>query len=85
MRALDPETGLERQSEREGVDDHVAARVVADQQHRTVLGDVLHAADVGAQVQAGEHPEKGQLVADVVGIALIEVGPGDAPADLQRG
>ena len=71
---LDAEVGAEREREDVRVGREVAARVVADQQHRALLGDVLEAANVGAEVEAREHPEAGQRLADVVGVALVEVG-----------
>ena len=77
---LDAEVGGEGEREDSGVGRHVAARVVADQQHRALGGDVLEPAHVGAEVDAGEHPEAGQVLADVVGVALVEVGRRDAPA-----
>ena len=57
-----------------GVGRQVAARVVADEQHRPVLGDVAQAPDLAAEVQAGQQPQPRQLLADVVGVALVEVG-----------
>jgi hypothetical protein len=56
--------------------------VVAHQQHGPLLGDVLEAAHVGAEVQAREHPQAGKRLADVVGVALVEVRGGHAPLRL---
>ena len=60
----------------------VAARVVAHEQHRALLGDVLEAANLGAEVEARQHPQPRQRLADVVGIALVEVGRRHAPLGL---
>src|SRR5207248_11455890 len=55
------------------------ARMVADEQHRPVVRDVAEASDLAPEPQAREQPQEGELLADVVGIALVEVGPRDAP------
>ncbi len=55
-----------------------------DQQHRPLLGDVPQAADLAAEVQAGEQPQARERLADVVGIALVEVGRRHAAGDLAR-
>ena len=60
----------------------VAAGVVAHQQHRALLRDVLEPAHVGAEVEARQHPEAGQRLADVVGVALVEVRSRHAPLSL---
>ena len=72
--ALDAEVGVEGEREDERVGRQVAARVVADQQHRPVLGDAPHVAHVAAEPEAGEQPDQRQVLADVVGIAVVEVG-----------
>ena len=81
-RALDAEVRAEREREDAAVDGEVAAGVVADQQDRPLLGDVAQPADLAAEVQARQQPQRGQALADVVGVALVEVGGGDAPGDL---
>ena len=48
--------------------------MVADEQHRPLLGDGPQAADLAAEPQAAEQPHAGQRLADVVGIAFVEVG-----------
>ena len=53
---------------------HVAAGVVADQQHRAVLGDVAQVAHLAAEPEAREQPGERQVLADVVGVAVVEVG-----------
>ena len=78
---LDPEVGREGEREDHRVRGDVAARVVADQQHRPLRGDPLQSAHVGAEVEGGEHPEAGQLLADVVGVAIVEVGSRDPGGD----
>src|SRR5258705_7188325 len=52
--------------------------MVADEQHRTRFGDVAQPADLAAEVEACQQPEPRQRLADVVGVALVEVGDGDA-------
>ena len=47
-------------------------------------GDALEAAHLGAEVEAREQPQPGQRLADVVGVALVEVGLGDAHCALAR-
>ena len=79
---LDAEVGAEGEREHARVGREVAARVVADQQHRALLGDAVEAAHLGAEVEAGEHPQPRQRLADVVGVALVEVGGGHAPLGL---
>ena len=56
----------------------VAARVVAHEQRRALGGDAVEPAHLGAEVVAREHPQAGQGLADVVGVALVEVGFRDA-------
>ena len=56
----------------------VAARVVAHEQHRALGRDAVEPAHVGAEVEAREHPEARERLADVVGVALVEVGLRDA-------
>ena len=81
-RALDAEVGVERQREDGGVGRDVAARVVAHQQDRSVVGDVAQAPDLAAEVEAGQQPHPWQRLADVVGVARVEVGGRDALLDL---
>ena len=42
-----------------------------------VLGDVAQPADLAAEVEAREQPQAREVLADVVGVALVEVGGGD--------
>ena len=58
--------------------------MVADEQHGSLARDVVQAADVGAEVEAGQRPQSRQRLADVVGVALVEVGGGDEAADPLR-
>jgi hypothetical protein len=51
--------------------------VVADQQHRPVLRDAFHAADLGAEVQAGDEPGLGEPIGDVLRVPLVQVGAGN--------
>ena len=78
---LDAEVGGEGEREDHRVRGDVAARVVADQQHRPLGRDPLQPAHVGAEVEGGEHPEPRQLLAQVVGVALVQVRHGDAVGD----
>ena len=71
---LHPEVGAEGEREDVRVRREVAAGVVPHQQHRPLLRDVLQAAHLGPEVEAREHPEAGERLADVVGVALVEVG-----------
>ena len=82
--ALDAEVGAEREREDVRVGRQVAARVVADEQDRALRRDVVEAAHVGAEVEAREQPQPRQRLADVVGVALVEVGGRDARLRLAR-
>jgi hypothetical protein len=79
---LDAEVGAEGGGEDRGVRGEVAARVVADEQHRALFRDVAQAADLAAEPEAREQPHARKGLADVVGVALVEVGGRDAPHDL---
>ena len=81
---LDAEVGVEGEREHAGVGREVAAGVVAHQQHRALGRDALEAAHLAAEPEAGEQPQAGQRLADVVGIALVEVGLGHPRLDLAR-
>ena len=81
---LDAEVGVEREGEYQRVGREVAAGVVADQQHGALGWDVLEALDLGPEVEAREQPHPRQRVADVVGVALVEVRLRDAALDLLR-
>ena len=48
------------------------------------LGDVPQAAHLAAEVQRRQQPQAGQLLADVVGVALVEVGGRDAACEPGR-
>ncbi len=76
--ALDAEVGREREREDEGVRRHVAARMVTHEQHRARRRDPLEVAYLGPEVDAGEQPEPGELITDVVGVALVHVRRGYA-------
>ena len=45
------------------------------------LGHVAEAADLAAEPEARQQPQARQRLADVVGVALVEVGGGDAAGD----
>ncbi len=75
---LDAEVGVEGEREHAGVGREVAAGVVAHHQHRALGRDALEAAHLAAEPEAREQPQAGQRLADVVGIALVEVGLGHA-------
>ena len=64
--ALDAEVGVEGEREHDRVRRHVAAGVVADEQHGAVVGDVAQPADLAAVPDAGQQPHQRQLLADVV-------------------
>jgi hypothetical protein len=81
---LDAEVGVEGEGEDRGVGREVAARVVADEQHRPLLGDVPQAADLAAEVEARQQPQARQRLADVVRVALVEIGRRHAADDLAR-
>ena len=80
--ALDPEVGREREREDARVRRQVAARVVADQQHRPLLGHVAQAAHLGAEVERRGEPQRRQVLADVVGVSIVEVRARDLALDL---
>ena len=84
-RPLDAEIRAKGQREHERVGRHVAAAVVADQQHRAFGGNPVQARDIGPEIQRRQQPRSWQLVADIVGIPLIEVGFGDSRHDLLAG
>jgi hypothetical protein len=81
---LDAEVRAEGEGEDRGVGRQVAAGVVAHEQHRPLLGDVAQAANLAAEVEARKQPQARQRLADVVGIALVEVGRRHAAHDLGR-
>jgi hypothetical protein len=56
--------------------------VIADQQHRPLGGNAVQATHVGPEIQRRQQPGSGQLLADIVRVALIEVGLRDARRDL---
>ncbi len=75
--ALDAEVGREGEREDDRVRRQVAAGVVADEQDAALLGDVAQPAHLAAEVQRGQQPQPRQALADVVGVALVEVGGRD--------
>ena len=79
--ALDAEVGREGEREDDRVRREVAAGVVADQQHAALLGDVAQPAHLAAEVQRAQQPQARQALADVVRVALVEVGGRDAAGD----
>ena len=81
-RPLDAEVRAEREREHEGVGREIAAAVVADEQNRPVGRNPFEAADVGTEIQRRQQPQAGKLLADVVGVALIEVCLGNAGGHL---
>ena len=80
---LDAEVGREGERQHDHLGRHVAAGVVADQQHRPVLGHVAHVADLGPVPERRQQPGQRQVLADVVGVAVVEVGA-SAPAAARR-
>ena len=58
---LDAEVGAEGEREDARVGREVAARVVADEQDRPLLGDVAQPADLAAEAEAGQQPQAGQV------------------------
>jgi hypothetical protein len=56
--------------------------VVADEQHRPVLGHVAEPAHLAPEPDARQQPQPRKVVADVVGVALVEVGDGKPARDL---
>jgi hypothetical protein len=54
--ALDPEPGAEGEGEDQRVGARVAPGVIADEEHRALLGDVLEPAHLGAVPDRGEQP-----------------------------
>ena len=71
---LDAEVGAEGEREDDRVGRQVAAGVVADQQHRAALGDVLQVADLAPEPERRDQPVERQVLADVVGVAVVEIG-----------
>ena len=66
---------------------HVAAGVVGDQQHRSVLGHVAQVPHLAPEPEGGQEPGERQVLADVVGVAIVEVrgqAPPEAPRDAPR-
>ena len=45
----------------------------------------MQSTNVGPEVQRGEHPKAGQLVSDVVRVALVQIGLGNPGDDLLPG
>jgi hypothetical protein len=62
----------------------VSARVVADEQDGTVVGDVAQSTDLATEPDAREQPEQRELLADVIGVALVEVSARNAALDDAR-
>jgi hypothetical protein len=63
---------VERRREHERVRDQRSARVVADEQYRTVRRDVLEAAHLGAVIQLRVCLHARQRAPDVIGVAAVE-------------
>jgi len=70
-RSFHAEVGAESQGEDEGVGWDIAAAVVAHQEHGLVGRYAIESADVGPEVQRREQPGARQMIADVVGIAVV--------------
>src|SRR3954452_20861394 len=66
---LQPEARDEREREQERVRRDVAAGVVADEQHRSAIGDVLEAADVGPEGARQHAAPEGQRAPDELRVA----------------
>ena len=81
-RTLDAEVGVEREREHDRVRRHVAAGVIADEQHGSGLRDVAEPADLAPVPQAGGEPQHRQVLPDVVRVTLVEIGPRDPPRRL---
>jgi hypothetical protein len=77
--ALDPEIGVEGEGEDRRVRGQVAPGVVADQERRSVLRDPADVPDLSPEPDARQQPGERQVVADVVGIAIVEIGGQPAP------
>jgi hypothetical protein len=72
--AFDAEVGVEGKREEEGVGGQVAAGMIPDEERRALLGDVAQVANLAAEPEARQQPDGGQVLADVIGIAVVEVG-----------
>ena len=70
--AFDAEVAAEGQGEDDAVGAGVAARVVADEEHGPLVGNVVEPSDLGPVPQGGEEPGQRQGVPDVVGVAVVE-------------
>ena len=75
--ALHPEVGDEGECEHNGVRGQVAARVIANQQDRPVVGDVVEATDLGPMPQGRQEPGGREPLSDEIGVPLVQVGPRD--------
>src|SRR5438309_6015288 len=80
-RSLSTEVGGEGHAEDERIGDVVAAAVIADQERGADLGNVLETVDAGPEVGAGNEPGEGQVLANVVRVALLEAAAGQAVED----
>ena len=69
--SLDPEVSVERKHENHAVGSHVAARMVADDEHRTCFRDVVQTLDLGPKVRRREQPHPGKLIADEIGVTAF--------------
>jgi len=58
--------------------------MVADEQHRSLRGDMFEPAYLRPEVQARHQPRAGEHVADVVRVPLVEVGRRDPAGHLAR-
>jgi len=56
---------------RNPVGSHVAARMVADDEHRTCFRDVVQTLDLGPKVRRREQPHPGKLIADEIGVTAF--------------
>jgi hypothetical protein len=70
---LDAEVGVEGEGEDDRVRGDVASGVVADQEHRTLLGNPLHVPHLAPEPDGGHEPGEREVLADEIGVAVIEV------------
>ena len=70
--AVGAEVVIERLREHERVGDQRAARVVADEQHWSTCGDVVHPAHLGSEVDVGHRTQRRERPPDVLGGAQVE-------------
>lgn len=84
-RPFHTEIRTERQGEHECVRRDISATVIPDQQNGLVGRNAVQPPDVGPEVQRGEHPQAGQPITDVIGVAMVQVCLRHARNDLLTG